>query len=118
MLAARRVIAEVNPAMPRTRGDSRIPVDRIERFVAVDRPLTEYVHEPADGVADQIARYVARLIDDGSTLQVGVGRIANQMLAHLIDRRDLAIHSDVITEPVVDLIADGVVTGRVATRPS
>jgi acyl-CoA hydrolase len=114
-LAARCVIAEVNPAMPRTRGDSGIPLDRIDRLVAVDRPLGEYVHEPADGVADRIAAYVARLIDDGSTLQVGVGRVANQMLAHLTDRRDLAIHSDVITEPVVDLIAAGVITGRVVT---
>jgi acyl-CoA hydrolase/RimJ/RimL family protein N-acetyltransferase len=114
-LAARRVIAEVNPAMPRTRGDSRIPVDRIDQFVATDRPLAEYVHGPADGVADQIAGYVARLIDDGSTLQVGVGRVASQMLAHLTDRRDLAVHSDVITEPVVDLVADGVISGRVVT---
>jgi acyl-CoA hydrolase len=113
--AARCVIAEVNPAMPRTRGDSGIPLERIDRLVAVDRPLGEYVHEPADGIADQIAAYVARLIEDGSTLQVGVGRVANQMLAHLTDRRDLAIHSDVITEPVVDLIAAGVITGRVVT---
>jgi len=114
-LTARRVIAEVNPAMPRTRGDSRIPMDRIDRLVAVDRPLAEYLHAPADAEADQIAAYVSRLIDDGSTLQVGVGRVANQMLARLIDRRDLAIHSDVITEPVVDLIAAGVVTGPVVT---
>jgi RimJ/RimL family protein N-acetyltransferase len=114
-LAARRVIAEVNPAMPRTRGDSRISIDRIDRFVTVDRPLAEYVHEPADAEADQIAAYVARLIDDGSTLQVGVGRVANQMLAHLSDRHDLAIHSDVITEPVVDLLAAGIVTGPVVT---
>src|SRR4051812_32326267 len=114
-LTARRVIAEVNPAMPRTRGDSRIPLDRIDRLVAVDRPLAEYLHAPADAEADQIAAYVSRLIDDGSTLQVGVGRVPNQMLAHLLDRRDLAIHSDVITEPVVDLIAAGVVTGRVVT---
>jgi len=114
-LAARCVIAEVNPAMPRTHGDSGIPLDRIDRLVAVDRPLGEYVHEPADGVADRVAAYVARLIEDGSTLQVGVGRVANQMLAHLTDRRDLAIHSDVITEPVVDLIAAGVITGHVVT---
>jgi acyl-CoA hydrolase/RimJ/RimL family protein N-acetyltransferase len=114
-LAARCVIAEVNPAMPRTRGNSRIPLDRIDRLVVVDRPLGEYLHEPADGVADQIAAYVARLIEDGSTLQVGVGRVANQMLAHLSDRRDLAIHSDVITEPVVDLLAAGVISGPVVT---
>ena len=114
-LAAGCVIAEVNPAMPRTRGDSGIPLERIDRLVAVDRPLAEYVHEPADDVADRIAAYVARLIDDGSTLQVGVGRVANQMLTYLTDRRDLAIHSDVITEPVVDLVAAGVITGPVVT---
>jgi acyl-CoA hydrolase/GNAT superfamily N-acetyltransferase len=114
-LAARTVIAEVNPAMPRTAGDSRIPVDRIARFVEVDTPVVEYLHEPAGGVAEQIARYVARLIDHRSTLQVGLGRVPNEMLAHLTNRRDLAIHSNVITEPIVDLVAAGVVSGPVAT---
>jgi RimJ/RimL family protein N-acetyltransferase len=112
-LAARTVVAEVNPNMPRTRGDSKIPVEKITRFVWVDRPVIEYVHEPADGVAEQIARYVARLIDDHSTLQVGLGRVPNRMLAHLMNRHDLAIHSDVITESVVDLVETGVVSGLV-----
>jgi acyl-CoA hydrolase/RimJ/RimL family protein N-acetyltransferase len=112
-LAAKTVIAEVNPAMPRTRGETRIPAERIAHFVEVETPVIEYLHEPADGVAEQIARYVARLIDDGSTLQVGLGRVPNQMLSHLTNRRDLAIHSDVITEPVADLVAAGVVTGNV-----
>lgn len=89
VLASRTVIAEVNPAMPRT------------------------VHEPADEVAEGIARYVARLVDDRSTLQIGLGRVPNQMLVHLTNRRDLAIHSDVITEPVADLVAAGVITGPV-----
>jgi acyl-CoA hydrolase/RimJ/RimL family protein N-acetyltransferase len=114
-LAARTVIAEVNPAMPRTAGDSRIPVDRIASFVPVQTPVVEYVHEPAGQVAEQIARYVARLIDDRSTLQVGLGRVPNEMLARLSNRRELAVHSDVITEPIVDLVASGVVTGPVAT---
>jgi acyl-CoA hydrolase/RimJ/RimL family protein N-acetyltransferase len=114
-LAARTVIAEVNPAMPRTAGDSRIPAERITRFVPVDTPVVEYLHEPVGEVAEQIARYVARLIDDRSTLQVGLGRVPNEMLAHLTNRRDLAIHSDVITEPIVDLVAAGVITGPVAT---
>ena len=114
-LAARTVIAEVNPAMPRTSGDSRIPVDRIASFVPVETPVVEYLHEPASEVAEQIARYVARLIEDRSTLQVGLGRVPNQMLAHLTNRRDLAVHSDVICEPVVDLVAAGVITGHVAT---
>src|SRR4051794_10868424 len=68
-LAARTVIAEVNPAMPRTSGDSRIPGDRIARFVPVEASVAEYLHEPAGEVAEQIARYVARLIEDRSTLQ-------------------------------------------------
>ena len=114
-LAARTVIAEVNPAMPRTRGDSRIPTDRIHRFVEVDTPVVEYVHPPAEGVAEQIARYVARLVDEGATLQVGLGRVPNSMLAYLTNRRELAIHSDVVTEPVVDLVAAGVVSGPVVT---
>ena len=99
--------------MPRTRGDSRIPVDRIDRFVVVGTPVVEYLHDPADGVAEQIARYVARLVADGSTLQIGLGRVPNQMLAHLTNRRDLSVHSDVITEPVADLVAAGSVSGPV-----
>ena len=112
-LAARTVIAEVNPAMPRTRGDSRIPVDRIHRFVPVETPLVEYEHDPAEDVAEQIARYVARLVGDGATLQVGLGRVPNRMLPYLSNRRDLAVHSDVITEPVVDLVASGAISGLV-----
>ena len=112
-LAARTVVAEVNPAMPRTRGESRIPADRIHRFVEVDTPVVEYLHPEAEGVAEQIARYVARLVDDGATLQVGLGRVPNRMLAHLTNRRELSIHSDVLTEPVVDLVAAGVVSGPV-----
>ena len=112
-LAARTVIAEVNPAMPRTAGDSRVEVDRIAKFVPVDTPVIEYLHDPVGDVAEQIARYVARLIDDRSTLQVGLGRVPNAMLAHLANRRGLAIHSDVITEPIVDLVESGAITGPV-----
>jgi acyl-CoA hydrolase len=111
--AARTVIAEVNPNQPRVRGGGWIPVERIAAFVPVDTPVVEYLHEPAPGVAEQIARYVARLVDNGSALQVGLGRVPNQMLRFLRNRRDLAIHSDVITEPVVDLLEAGVVTGPV-----
>jgi len=115
VLTARTVIAEVNPSMPRTGGDSRIPTDRIATFVAVDRPVIEYLHEPTGGVAEQIARYAARLIEDRSTLQIGLGRVPNEMLSYLTNRRDLAIHSDVITEPLVDLVKTGVVSGPVTT---
>ena len=111
--AARTVIAEINPHQPRVHGGGRIPVERIAAFVPVDTPIVEYLHDPVPGAAEQIARYVARLIDDGSALQVGLGRVPNQMLQFLRNRRGLAIHSDVITEPVVDLVEAGVVTGTV-----
>jgi len=113
VLSARTVIAEVNPAMPSTRGASRIPLERLDHVVPVDTPVTEYVHEPTAGVAEQIARYVARLVDHGSTLQVGLGRVPHEMLGHLRNRRELSVHSDVVTDPVVDLVEAGVVTGPV-----
>jgi acyl-CoA hydrolase/RimJ/RimL family protein N-acetyltransferase len=109
---ARTIVAEVNPFMPRTLGDTFIHVDRIDHFVRVEKPLTEYVHEPADAVAERIARYVAEIIEDGATLQVGLGRIPNETLKHLRHRRDLGIHSDIITDSILDLIEEGVITGR------
>jgi acyl-CoA hydrolase/RimJ/RimL family protein N-acetyltransferase len=113
VMAATTVIAEINPAMPRTRGDSCIPADRIDYAVEVDAPVTEYVHEPVSGPAEKIARYVARLVDDQATIQVGLGRVPHEMLRHLHHRRDLSVHSDVITDAVVDLVDAGVVTGPV-----
>jgi acyl-CoA hydrolase/RimJ/RimL family protein N-acetyltransferase len=114
-MTARTVVAEVNPAMPRTRGDSRIPTERIAHFVPVHDPVVEYLHQPTGEVAEQIARYAARLIEDRSTLQVGLGRVPNEMLSYLTNRRELAIHSDVITESIVDLVTAGVITGPITT---
>jgi acyl-CoA hydrolase/RimJ/RimL family protein N-acetyltransferase len=110
-LSARTVIAEITPHMPRTGPESEIPIDRIDHVVPVDVPVIEYVHEPLGPAAERIARYVARIIDDGATLQIGLGRVPNEMLRFLGERRDLGIHSDVITEPLVDLVERGVVTG-------
>ncbi len=108
---ARMVIAEINPNMPRTEGDTLIPLDRIQHLVEVDEPVIEYTYEPADEIGSKIARYVARIIDDGATLQVGLGRVANETLRYLTNRSDLGIHSAVITEAVADLIEAGVITG-------
>ena len=109
---AKTIVAEINPRMPRTLGDTFVHVDRIARFVETDRPLIEYAHEPADAVAERIARYVAEIIEDGATVHVDLGRIPNETLKHLRHRRDLGIHSNVITDPVLDLIEQGVITGR------
>jgi acyl-CoA hydrolase/RimJ/RimL family protein N-acetyltransferase len=111
VLAARTAIAEINPHMPRTGPHSEVPFDHFAHVVAVDEPVIEYLHAPLGSAAQQIARYVARIIPDGATLQIGLGRVPNEMLRFLGERRDLGIHSDVITEPLVDLVERGVVTG-------
>jgi acyl-CoA hydrolase/RimJ/RimL family protein N-acetyltransferase len=111
VLAARRVIAEINPAMPRTGPHAAVPFERFDEIVIVDEPVIEYLHDPLGPTAERIAKYVARIIEDGATLQIGLGRVPNEMLRFLGDRRDLGIHSDVITEPVVDLVERGIVTG-------
>jgi acetyl-CoA hydrolase/transferase-like protein len=113
---ARKVIAEVNPAMPRTHGESFVHLGRFDALVMVDTPVAEYRHADVGDVGERVARYIASIIDDGSTLQIGLGRVPNEALRHLRDHRDLGIHSDVITDGLIDLIDAGVVTGRRKTR--
>ncbi len=108
---ARKVIAEVNPNMPRTLGDTFLPVSKIDHIVLVETPVIEYRHPPADAVAEKIARYIASIIEDGSTLQIGIGRIPNETLKYLVDRRDLGVHTDVFTDSIIPLIEQGIVTG-------
>ena len=111
--AAALVIAEVNPAMPRSMGDSLVHLDQIDWLVPVDRPVIEYVHPATDdAVVERIARYIGGIIDDGATLQIGMGRVTDAALRHLRDRKDLGIHSDVITDAIIPLLEQGVLTGR------
>jgi acyl-CoA hydrolase/GNAT superfamily N-acetyltransferase len=112
---ARHVIAEVNPAMPRTMGETSVDLDSIDRLVIDERPMTEFSYRSGGDVAERIAHYVAEIIEDGATLQIGPGPIPAETLRFLGGRRDLGIHSDWITEEVVDLIQSGVLTGRAKT---
>lgn len=110
---ARLVIAEVNPLMPRSMGDSMLHIGEIDRLVPVDTPLIEYQHPAQPGaVVESIARYISSIIEDGSTLQIGLGRFSNQALSYLSDRQDLGIHSDVITDAIIPLLERGILTGR------
>jgi acyl-CoA hydrolase/RimJ/RimL family protein N-acetyltransferase len=113
---ARRVIAEVNPAMPRTHGESFVHLGRFDALVKVETPVAEYRHRQIGDIGERVARYIASIIDDGSTLQIGLGRVPNEALRHLRDHRDIGIHSDVITDGIIELIEAGVVTGRHKTR--
>jgi GNAT superfamily N-acetyltransferase len=114
---ARVVIAELNPSMPRSMGDSMLHLSRIHHLVQVDTPVIEYAHPATSAPAmAQIARYIGSLIDDGSTLQIGLGRVTNEALRHLSDRRDLGIHSDVITDAIIPLLESGILTGSRKTQ--
>jgi acyl-CoA hydrolase/RimJ/RimL family protein N-acetyltransferase len=108
---AKKIIAEINPNMPRTLGETFIHMDQIDHFVPVETPVIEYRHQPMNEVAEKIARYIASIIDDGSTLQTGIGRIPNEALKYLVDRRNLGVHTDIITDSIIPLIERGIVTG-------
>ena len=106
---ARTVVAQVNSEMPRTLGDSFIHVSKLDRIVEVSRPLLELPRRPADEMHRRIARHVAHLIEDGSTLQMGIGGVPDAVLACLGDRRDLGIHTEMFSDGVMELVEAGVV---------
>jgi acyl-CoA hydrolase/GNAT superfamily N-acetyltransferase len=108
---ARIVIAQVNPSMPRTLGDSFLHVSQIHSFVEFDEPLIEVFFRERSAVAERIARYVSSLVDDGATVQVGIGRVANSVFKYLEDKQDLGIHTEILTDSHLHLIRKGIVTG-------
>jgi 4-hydroxybutyrate CoA-transferase len=109
--AARIRIAQTNPRMPRTHGDAFLHVSQFDAIVEADEPLPEAAPSPPSSVHHAIAGFTAELIEDGATLQLGIGAIPNAVVAALHDRRDLGVHSEVISDGVADLIARGVITG-------
>jgi acyl-CoA hydrolase len=108
---ARHVIAQVNEHMPRTYGDSFIHVSRIDALVEGNRPLCELPREPVTDLQRRIARNVACLIEDGDTLQLGIGGIPDAVLLELTDRKDLGIHTEMISDSAIPLIQSGVING-------
>ncbi len=108
---ARYVVAQVNDQMPRTYGDSFIHVDQIHAFVESSRPLCELHDSKISDLQLAIARSVAGLIDDGAVLQTGIGGIPAAVLTLLKDRRDLAVHTELVSDSVIPLIEAGVITG-------
>ncbi len=105
------VIAEVNPNMPWTNGGSFIPADYIDFFVESDCKLLEYHPVEVDEEIRRIGRNVASLIEDGSTIEIGIGAIPQSLLEFLYDKKDLGIHTEMFTDQLVDLIEAGVVNG-------
>lgn len=109
--SAALVVAEVNPLMPRTLGDSFIHTDHIHLMVENETPILELTLGPPDEVALRIGRHIAELVEDGATLQMGIGTIPDSVLLELTSHRDLGIHTEMLSDGIVQLIEKGVVTG-------
>jgi len=109
---AHRVVAQVNAQMPRTYGDSFIHVSEIDAIVELSRPLCEMKKHPTSEVFQQIGARVASLIEDGAVLQCGIGAIPDAVLPALMDRRDLGVHTELISDNVIPLIDAGVINGQ------
>jgi acyl-CoA hydrolase len=109
---AKIIVAEINEQMPRTHGNNVLPFERIHAFTATDRPLIEHHPEPETAVEARIGELVANLVEDGSTLQMGIGGIPDAVLARLHNKRDLGIHTEMFSDRIVDLVESGAVTNR------
>jgi 4-hydroxybutyrate CoA-transferase len=112
---ARVVIAEVNEQMPRTLGDSFIHISKINYAIPVNYPLAELHMSDTNEIAMQIGRHVADLVEDGSTMQLGIGTIPNSVLGLLSDRRDLGVHTELFSDGVMELVRRGVITNEKKT---
>ncbi len=104
------VIAEVNPNMPRTLGDSFIHINDINHFVEVNYELPELVAPPPSPLQDQIASHIAELIPNGATMQLGIGGIPDAVLRRLTGHQNLGVHTELFSDGVMDMIERGVIT--------
>jgi acetyl-CoA hydrolase len=118
--SARIIIAEVNQQMPRTLGDAFIHVSRLHHIVPVDYQLPELLMSEGDPdpVVDRIAAYIAEMIPNGATMQMGIGAIPDAVLKYLYDKKDLGVHTELFSDGVIDLVEAGVLTGsRKSSHP-
>lgn len=114
--SAREVVALVNKQMPRSLGDSFIHASRLTQVVEIDRPVIELPQVGRVGeTARAIGSHVAQLIENGSTLQMGIGEIPDAVLLFLKEKRDLGIHTEMFSDGVVELFESGVITGEAKT---
>ena len=106
------IIAEVNEKMPRTFGDSFLPLEKVDAVVLSNREILETAQPVIDPVVEAIARNVASLIEDGSTLETGIGTIPQAVLRYLDGKRDLGIHTEMFNDAIIPLVESGVINGN------
>ncbi len=108
---AKIVIAQVNERMPRVLGDSFIHVSRVHKVVEISQDLPQLERKPFSEVERKIGHFIAELIQDGSTLQLGIGGIPDAVLSALRGRKDLGIHTEMVSDGVMEAIEEGIITG-------
>ncbi len=106
------VVAQVNENMPRTHGDGFIHIKDIDFILPHDEPLLEYSVKAPNDIVQRIGKYVARIIEDGSTIQVGYGLIPDEVVHSLADKKDLGVHTELLSDGIVELMKKGVVTNQ------
>ncbi len=109
---AKKVIAQVNPNMPRSHGDGLIHMSKIDAMVEVNDSLPEQIVPEPDEAERKIGQFCANLIDNGSTLQMGIGAIPNAVLASLGNHQDLGVHTEMFSDGVIDLVEKGIINGK------
>ncbi|GAB3032622.1 hypothetical protein GCM10027098_32780 [Bowmanella dokdonensis] len=109
---ARHVIAQINPMMPRTSGYSHIHVSELSACLELPQVLPQLPEFELDKKTERIGQYVSMLVEDGATLQLGVGKIPNAVLRYLQNHKDLGVHSELITDGIIDLLSKGVINNR------
>ena len=107
--SANLVICQVNKKMPRTHGASFVHIDNVDYLLNYNEELLEYEPEVPDTIADEVGKYVAQLVEDGATIQVGYGRIPNAILANLGNKKHLGVHTELLSDGIVELMKKGVI---------
>ncbi len=110
--SAKVVIAEINPQAPRTHGDGIIHIREIDYAVEVDYPLHQVMPRESTEIETRIGQYIADMVEDGATLQMGIGGIPDAVLKQLGDRKRLGIHTEMFSDGLIDLVNKGIVTGE------
>jgi acyl-CoA hydrolase len=109
---ARIVIAEINDRMPRTHGNGMVSLDRVHAFIRTNRALPAGNHAPANEIDGQIGELIAGLVEDGATLQTGIGGIPDAVLARLTNHHELGVHTEMFSDGLIPLIEGGVITNQ------
>lgn len=115
---AKFVIAQINPNMPFVHGNGIIHISKIDACAEVDEPLFEMNKKPRTSIEDKIGKHIANLVDDGATLQMGIGGIPDAALSYLTNHKDLGIHTEMCSDGIIDLVENGVINGsKKVTEP-